>query len=121
MSTITPHVHAYNFPDEAAKPSSTVNPVKQNDSTDTGTGLSSSSKTSASQQSSSESGDLPGTYLRDPRVPLNRLSEQAGTTDSTEEGSLLDAAREDIRHAVDVAAQYLPESVVEAFGSVFRM
>ena len=119
MATITPHIHAYNVADKAAKPSSTVNPVKKGDSIDTD--LSSSSKSSVSHHSSSGLGDLPGSYPRDPRIPLNRLSEQAGTTDSTENGSLLDAAREDVRHAVDVAAQYLPESVVGAFGSVFRM
>ena len=39
---------------------------------------------------------------------------------NNESPTILDAVQEDIRHAVDVAASYLPENVAGAIGSVLR-
>ncbi|EJD06502.1 uncharacterized protein FOMMEDRAFT_144521 [Fomitiporia mediterranea MF3/22] len=83
--------------------------------------VSASSPPAVSQTSSSELG-LPGTFPRDPHVPLDRLSEKATTTtEETDSNTLLGAAREDVRRAVDAAAQYLPEGVVGAIGSVLAV
>ncbi|KAL5504091.1 hypothetical protein ACEPAH_8164 [Sanghuangporus vaninii] len=76
-----------------------------------------------SRSSTSEFGDIPGTFPRDPRVALDHLSdksEMTGTESSVaNNGTIFDAAREDWRHAVDVASQFLPGTVVGAFGYAF--
>ncbi|KAL5526617.1 hypothetical protein ACEPAF_8341 [Sanghuangporus sanghuang] len=76
-----------------------------------------------SRSSTSELGDIPGTYPRDPRIALEHLNDKADMTgtesSATNNGTILDAAREDWRHAVDVASSYLPGTVVGAFGYAF--
>ncbi|KAL5485962.1 hypothetical protein ACEPAI_7006 [Sanghuangporus weigelae] len=69
-----------------------------------------------SRSSTSELGNIPGTYPRDPRIALEHLNDKTERTgmESTaaNNGTILDAAREDWRYAVDVASQYLPGTVV---------
>lgn len=76
----------------------------------------------ASQASSSDV-DIVGAFPKDPRVALDQLNEKAAPapSESTNNGTVMDAARGDFQNAVDLAAKYLPESVMGAFGSMLRM
>ena len=76
---------------------------------------------SQSSASASDFGGLPGTFPRDPHVALEHLNEKAEAVSSqsnADSGTILDAARGDLRHAVDDVSQFLPGTVVGSLGSV---